>query len=280
MKPFAPCRKRPANLPTPSPRQLQRALAEDGRLFGFIDRIEALWVNLQKEGRITPPLLDLSALLLEEAACLVPIELAALYRVDPDTQEFFFERSTPPSLSDDLQAEGQAQIEHGAFALTLKRCRPTVVSSHLLHRDYPRIHSLLLIPLVTLQQVLGMELFALERQAADISHAELTLLSIFASQIALTWENAQYALTQHPYQALTTEEPPSQRTRSAPASQVSQSYDPGLASATHNGTAKEPQIISFGQLQENSMPLSTGHTHRPLRHSPEKQPALYAPLKD
>lgn len=287
MKPFAPSTQRPADLPAPSPRQLQRALAEDSRLFGFIDRIEALWVNLQKEVRITPPLLDLSALLLEEAASLIPIELAALYRVAPDTQEFFFEQSTPSSLSDDLQAEGRAQIEHGAFALTLKRCRPTVVPSHLLRRDYPRIHSVLLIPLVTLHQVLGMELFALERQAADISHAELKLLSIFASQIALAWENAQYALTQHPYQALTTEEPSSQRALPtvAPHSQShnsqshdSQPHDPGLASVAHNGT--EPQIIPFGQLQEDRLPLPTGHTHGPLDHSPEKQPALHAPLKD
>ena len=162
MKPFAAGRKRPVELPAPSPRQLQRALAEDDRLFGFIDRIEALWVTLQKEARIPPPVLDLSALLLEQAASFLPIELAALYRVDPDTQKFFFERSIPSSLSDDLQAEGRAQIEHGAFALTLKRCRPTLVPSHLLRRDYPRIHAVLLIPLVTFHQVLGMELFALE----------------------------------------------------------------------------------------------------------------------
>jgi len=99
---------------------------------------------------------------LEQAASFLPIELAALYRVDPVTQEFLSERSIPSSLSDDLQAEGRAQIEHEAFALTLKRCRPTVVPSHLLHRDYPRIHAVLLIPQVTFDQVLGMELFALE----------------------------------------------------------------------------------------------------------------------
>jgi hypothetical protein len=285
VEPFAPFTHRPADLPAPSPRQPQRALAEDGRLFGFIDRIEALWVNLQKEGRTTPPVFDLSALLLEEAASLIPIELAALYRVDPDTQAFFFERSTPSSLSDDLQAEGQAQIEHGAFALTLKRCRPTVVSSHLLRRDYPRIHSVLLTPLVTLHQVLGMELFALERQAADISHTELTVLSIFASQIALAWENAQYALTQHPSQALTTEEPPSQRALPTVIAQMSQSHDsqshdPGRALTAHNGTAKEPQIIPFRQLQEEGMPLAKGHAHGPLDLSPEKQPALHAPVED
>ena len=280
VKPFAAFTQKPIDLPAPSPQQLQRALAEDGRLFGFIDRIEALWVNLQKEGRTTPPVFDLSALLLEEAASLIPIELAALYRVDPDTQEFFFEQSTPSSLSADLQAEGQAQIEHGAFALTLKRCRPTVVSSQLLHRDYPRIHSVLLIPLMTLQQVLGMELFALERQATDISHAELKLLSIFASQIALAWESAQYALTQHPYQTLTTEEPSSQHARSAPAPQVSQSPDPGLAPVTHNGTAKGPQTVPFGQLQKDSLSPPHGHTHGPLPHSPEKQPALHAPVED
>ena len=101
-EPFAAYRKSPADLPPPSPRQLQRALAEDGRLFGFINRIEALWVNLQKEVRITPPVLNLSALLLEQAASLIPIELAALYCVDPDTRKFFFEQSTPSSLSDDL----------------------------------------------------------------------------------------------------------------------------------------------------------------------------------
>ncbi len=56
MKPFAACRKSPVELPTPPPRQLQGALAEDDRLFGFIDRIEALWVTVQKETRINPPL--------------------------------------------------------------------------------------------------------------------------------------------------------------------------------------------------------------------------------
>jgi len=72
VKPFAAGRKRPVELPAPSPRQLQRALAEDDRLFGFIDRIEALWVTLQKEGRITPPLLDLSALLVGASSVLSP----------------------------------------------------------------------------------------------------------------------------------------------------------------------------------------------------------------
>ena len=125
MKPFAAGRKRPVELPAPSPRQLHRASAEDDRLFGFVDRIETHWATLQKEAKITPPLLDLSVLLWEQAASFLPIELAALYRVDPDTQEFLFERSIPSSLSDDPQAEGRAQIEHGAFAFTLKRCRPT-----------------------------------------------------------------------------------------------------------------------------------------------------------
>jgi len=217
---------------------------------------------------------------LEQAASFLPIELAALYRVDPDTQEFFFERSIPSSLSDDLQAEGRAQIEHGAFALMLKRCRPTVVPSHLLHRDYPRIHSVLLIPLVTFHEVLGMELFALELQAADISHAELKFLSIFASQIALAWENAQYVLTQHPYQALTAEKTSSQSVLPTVAPQMSQSHDPGPTPVTRNGTAKEPQISTFSQLQEYRLPLPNGHTHRPLDHSPEKQPALHPPVEN
>ena len=93
--------------------------------------------------------------------------------MDHQTQEFLFAQGTPASVHADLQVEGLAQIEQGNFALALKRYRPTIVSSRVLHCDFPRVHSLLLIPLVTFQRVLGMILIASERQAVDIAPSEL-----------------------------------------------------------------------------------------------------------
>ena len=176
-----------------SPAQLRRLLVESQQLFESLDRIESLWVRLQKQTTQQVQPADLLSALLGEADHLFPVVLSALYLVDTETREFLFERCTPAALQDDLIEEGLRQMEGGNFARTLRRNRPTVCNTFGLHQEYTRIRSLVLIPLTTLQSVHGMVLLAIERSEKDITPPELKLLSNLAGQTALALESDQHA---------------------------------------------------------------------------------------
>jgi signal transduction histidine kinase len=183
-----------STLPVPQPdpqAQLRRLQVENQYLLAYLDGIESLWVKLQK--RSDPGLLpvDLLATFLTAIQHLFPVVLSAVYRVDAGTQEFTLERCVPPALQGDLQDEMQRQIVHGHFALALRRSRPTVCASLGLHRHHPRVRAMVLAPLVTLQEVHGMVLVAVERAEQDIVPHELKLLSILTGQTALALESAQ-----------------------------------------------------------------------------------------
>src|SRR6266508_4338842 len=171
--------------------QLPRLQLENQRLFDCLDALESRWVGLQK--RPDPDLLpiDLPALFLAEVERFFPVVLSAVYRVDGDTYEFNLERCIPPGLREDLQDEAQRQIAQGHFALALRRSRPTVSASLVLHRYHPRVRAMVLVPLVTLHEVYGMALVAIERTEKDVAPHELKLLSIFAGQTTLALESAQ-----------------------------------------------------------------------------------------
>jgi signal transduction histidine kinase len=125
-----------------------------------------------------------------EVEKLFPTVLSALYRVDPQTYEFLLERCLPLGLDADLEKEVQAQIADGAFALAVRRQRPTPCRSQVLHRYHPRVHSILLVPLVTFHEVHGVTIIASERQEQDFLPHELKLLSLLARQTALAHESA------------------------------------------------------------------------------------------
>lgn len=171
--------------------QLRRLQVENQYLLAYLDRIESLWVNLQK--RSDPGLLpiDLPATLLAAIPHIFPVVLSAVYRVDAETHEFTLEQCVPPGLQEDLQDETQRQIAQGNFALALRRSRPTACASLGLHRYHPRVRTVVLVPLVTLQEVHGMALVAIERVEQDIGLHELKLLSILTGQMALALESAQ-----------------------------------------------------------------------------------------
>lgn len=171
--------------------QLRRLQVENQYLLAYLDRIESLWVNLQK--RSDPGLLpiDLPATLLAAIPHIFPVVLSAVYRVDAETHEFTLEQCVPPGLQEDLQDETQRQIAQGNFALALRRSRPTACASLGLHRYHPRVRTVVLVPLVTLQEVRGMALVAIERVEQDIGLHELKLLSILTGQMALALESAQ-----------------------------------------------------------------------------------------
>jgi two-component system sensor histidine kinase ChiS len=164
---------------------------ENQSLLHALDRIESLWVNLQKRANRELLPVDLLAHFLNEAEALFPTVLAAVYRVDAQTQEFISERCIPAGLQDDLEAEGHCQITQGNFALALRRSRPTVCASLGIHQYHPRVRSIILAPLVTLQGVYGMTFIASERLEQDIASYELKLLSILAGQTALALESTQ-----------------------------------------------------------------------------------------
>ncbi len=177
----------------PSQTQLRRLLVESQQLLDSLDRIESLWVRLQKQSNQQLPPTDLLAVLLGEAGHLFPVVLSAVYLVDSETQEFFFERCIPTALRDDLCEEGQRHMAGGNFARTLRRNRPTVCASISLHHEYTRVRSVVLVPLTTLQAVHGMAFLAVERSEKDITPPELKLLSNLAVQTALALESEQHA---------------------------------------------------------------------------------------
>lgn len=175
--------------------QLRRLQAETQSLIKYLDRVESLWVNLQKRSSADLLPVDLLSYFLAEVESLLPSALSAIYRVDQRTYEFTLERCIPSGLHADLETETQLQIAQGNFALALRRSRPTICASQRLHRYHPRVRAILLIPLVTLQEVHGMALVASERAEQDIAPYELKLLSILAGQTALALESSQREAT-------------------------------------------------------------------------------------
>jgi signal transduction histidine kinase len=171
--------------------QLRRLQAETQALIKYLDRVESLWVNLQKRSSADLLPVDLLSYFLAEVETLLPNVLSAIYRVDPRTYEFTLERCVPSGLHADLENETQLQIAQGNFALALRRSRPTICASQRVHHYHPRVRSILLIPLVTLQEVHGMALIAGERAEQDIAPYELKLLSILAGQTSLALESSQ-----------------------------------------------------------------------------------------
>lgn len=170
---------------------LRRLLVENQRLLDYLDALESFWVNLHR--RPAPALLpiDLLATFLTKVGNFFPVVLSGVYRVNPSSYEFTLERCLPPGLREDLQREAQQQITQGHFALALRRSRPTVSASFSLHRYHPRVRALILVPLVTLQEVHGMAVIATERAEQDIAIYELKLLSLLAGQTALALESTQ-----------------------------------------------------------------------------------------
>ncbi|MGE0822812.1 MAG: ATP-binding protein [Candidatus Binatia bacterium] len=183
----------PAVTPTPpDPQaQLRRLQVEAQALISYLDRVESLWVNLQKRSNAELLPVDLLSYFLAEVESLLPTVLSAIYRVDRRTYEFTLERCIPSGLRADVENETQLQIAQGYFALALRRSRPTVSASQRVHHYHPRVRSIILIPLTTLQEVHGMALIASERLEQDITPYELKLLSILAGQTALALESSQ-----------------------------------------------------------------------------------------
>ncbi|MCS6927598.1 MAG: HAMP domain-containing histidine kinase, partial [Candidatus Binatia bacterium] len=184
-----------AELPSaPAPESeagLRRLLVENQRLLDSLDTIESLWVNLQRHATPEQLPVDFLATFLAQIGDLFPVVLSGVYRVDPQSHAFTLERCLPAGLREDLQQEAQQQIAQGAFALALRRSRPTVSASISLHRYHPRVRTLILVPLVTVQEVHGMAVIATERVEQDIALYELKLLSLLAGQTALALESTQ-----------------------------------------------------------------------------------------
>ncbi len=178
-------------VPPDSQAQFRRLQAETQAVIKYLDRVESLWVNLQKRSSADLLPVDLLSYFLAEIESLLPSVLSAIYRVDRRTYEFTLERCIPAGLHADLENETQLQIAQGHFALALRRGRPTICASQRIHRYHSRVRSILLIPLVTLQEVHGMALVASERSEQDMAPYELKLLSILAGQTSLALESSQ-----------------------------------------------------------------------------------------
>jgi len=172
-------------------KQIRRLHWENERLLGCLDRIESLWVTLQKRGGADRLPLDLLGMFLSEVDNFFPVVLCGAYRVELPDREFKLERRLAADLCDDLEAEVQRQIAAGHFALALRRSRPTVCPRLGVHRYHPRVRAVVLVPLVTLAEVHGMGVFATERAERDISSYDLKLLSVLAGQTALAVESAE-----------------------------------------------------------------------------------------
>ncbi|MBI3301216.1 MAG: DUF4115 domain-containing protein [Deltaproteobacteria bacterium] len=186
-------RPAPASSSLPPQTPAQNLYSDNQLLSDYLDRIESLWVRLQKRSAADLLPIDQVALFLTEVERLFPVVLSAVYRVDATTQEFTFERCVPAALQGDIQDEAQRQIAQGHFALALWHRQPTLHASLGLHRYHPRVRTILLVPLLTRQEVYNVTFVAITRAEQDITPHELKLLAIQAGQTALALENAQHA---------------------------------------------------------------------------------------
>ncbi len=129
----------------------------------------------------------------------IDTEVCALFRVNDHTHEFELSHWRPEDVDERCQREIDAQIECGMFAWIINRRLPAIIPS-LVFKNH---QTLIMLPLTTQSQTLGLALVVTPIHKNAITHERLKLLAILAKQCALIMENTLlYAQLQNEHASL------------------------------------------------------------------------------
>ena len=129
----------------------------------------------------------------------IDTEVCALFRVNDHTHEFELSHWRPDNVEECCQQEIDAQIECGMFAWIINRRLPAIIPS-LVFKNHK---TLIMLPLTTQTQTLGLVMVVTPIQESAITHERLKLLAILAKQCALIMENTLlYAQLQNEHASL------------------------------------------------------------------------------
>lgn len=135
----------------------------------------------------------------EEIQHYIQTDVCALFRVHDQTHHFELAHWTPLDVREHCQREIDAQIECGMFAWIINRRQPALIPS-LVFKNHK---TLVMLPLTTQTQTLGMVMVVTGIREGAITHERLKLLAILAKQCALIMENTLlYAQLQKEHESL------------------------------------------------------------------------------
>lgn len=121
---------------------------------------------------------DVSALLFEEVHAILPVDALLMDLVDREGREFHPAYTSPDPRAAEARAALEAQVASGVFGWVVGIRRPTTVPLT------SQADSLLLVPLVTSRQTVGMLTILTPLDSNGVEHRHITLLSVIARQAA------------------------------------------------------------------------------------------------
>ena len=130
----------------------------------------------------------MSRLFLIEVQKSIETKTCALFLVNKETHEFVLQEITPHSFKSLCQKEIKYQIKSGVFSWVLNHKRPAVLPSLVLAKRKPDNNALILCPLWTARQILGMLLVMTPIEGHSLAQYSLNLLSIITRHFAISLE--------------------------------------------------------------------------------------------
>ena len=129
----------------------------------------------------------------------IETDVCALFRVDDMSSAFELAHCDPEDVGEQCRREIDAQIECGMFAWIINRRQPALIPSLV----FKRSKTLIMLPLATQAQTLGLVMVVTGINEGAITHERLKLLAILAKQCALIMENTLlYAQLQKEHETL------------------------------------------------------------------------------
>ena len=129
----------------------------------------------------------------------IETDVCALFRVNDVSSAFELAHCDPDNVGEQCRCEIDAQIECGMFAWIINRRQPALIPSLV----YKKRKTLIMLPLATQAQTLGLVMVVTGVSEGAITHERLKLLAILAKQCALIMENTLlYAQLQKEHETL------------------------------------------------------------------------------
>lgn len=154
----------------------------------WFERLDAIPYSFAPDGTGATDLMREERLLESlsgEIAHLLPSARIGVYLMHPDSLAFHLEIVNNPEGRQDLEAVGAEQVRDGLFAWTLKTGQPAIVESEVAGMQ----DQILLLPLMTAQNVIGVCLILRDKAHGELSLEQLKILSVLGSQFAFLIEN-------------------------------------------------------------------------------------------
>jgi transcriptional regulator with GAF, ATPase, and Fis domain len=153
-------------------------------LLELIDKIEQLG---QFQDRIDSPstISQIWKVFLADIRNLIEVEVCALFLVDEDSKEFDLKHITAKHQTSKCEQEIASQIECGTFSWVINRRLPALIPP----LAFDKAKSLVMLPLATIKQTLGIVLVVTPLKQSLITQEHLKLLSILAKQCSIVMEN-------------------------------------------------------------------------------------------